>query len=177
MSISSQPTKAELIAVDGGENIKFMFNPNLLAFSRTISLEQAKGAQTETGQNKVSFKHPNPYTLTINNIILDTYETATSVLTHLESFKKAVEFSQGGDGDKKRPPIYIFHWKEKYLRCFVKTLSYKLTLFLPDGTPVRASVDLTLEEVDEPVSKPGQSPSNPSTPQRQKDNRKAKAKK
>jgi hypothetical protein len=174
MSISSQPTKAKLIALDGGETIEFMFNPNLLAFSRTISLEQAKGAQTETGQNKVSFKHPNPYSLTINNIILDTYETATSVLTYIEKFKKAVEFSQGGKGDKKRPPIYLFSWHEDYLRCFVKTLSYKLTLFLPDGTPVRASVDLTLEEVDYPVSKPGQSPSNPSTPQRQKDNRKAK---
>ena len=54
--------KAKLIAVyDGeGEDIEFMFNPNQLAFSRSINLEQAKGSQTKDGNNKVSFKHPNP---------------------------------------------------------------------------------------------------------------------
>jgi len=169
----SQPPKARLIAIDGGETIDFMFNPNQLSFSRSISLEQSQGARTEQGQSKVSFKHPNPYSLTINNILFDTYETGKSVLTYIDKLKKAVEFSEGGEGDKKRPPIYLFNWHEDYLRCFVKTLSYKLTLFLPDGTPVRATVDLTLEEVDYPVSQPGQGASNPSSSQRQKDTRSA----
>ncbi|MGK7926783.1 MAG: hypothetical protein AB4290_16345 [Spirulina sp.] len=35
-------------------------------------------------------------------------------------------------------------------QCFIENLAYKLTLFLPDGTPVRAEIDsLTLKEVDE----------------------------
>ena len=38
-----------------------------------------------------------------------------------------------------------------YLRCcFVEKLSYKLTMFLPNGVPVRATIDsLTLKEIDE----------------------------
>lgn len=146
--------KARLHPLEGGDDIEFMYNPTQLAFSRSISLEQAKGARTEKGHNKVSFKHPNPYSLKISNIVIDTYESGKNALTYINQFKKAVEFSQG-EGENKRPPVYLFVWgKEEHLRCFVKTLSYKLTLFLPDGTPVRAIVDLDLEEVDLPISQP-----------------------
>ena len=155
--------KARLVAVDGGENIEFMFNPNQLDFSRSIDIEQAQGAHTAEGENKTSFKYPNPYSLKISNILLDTYESGTSVLDHVGKFTKAVEFSDSGQGKEKRPPIYLFTWgNERYLRCFVKTLSFKLTLFLPNGTPVRAVLDLSLEQVDSPTPKPGQGTTNPS---------------
>ncbi|HEY9728978.1 MAG TPA: hypothetical protein V6D50_21215 [Chroococcales cyanobacterium] len=156
--------KAKLINTDDRKkSIEFMFNPNLLNFSRTISLEQAPGARTKEGENKTSFKHPNPYSLTINNVILDTYESGKNVLEDVGKFTKAVEFSQGGNGKNQRPPIYVFTWgKERYLRCFIKTLSFKLTLFLPDGTPVRAILDLTLEQVDSPTAKPSQGAPSPS---------------
>ncbi|HAA32043.1 MAG TPA: hypothetical protein DCE56_35490 [Cyanobacteria bacterium UBA8553] len=141
--------KATLIGIDGGENIKFMFNPTEITFSRTISLEQPPGAQTDKGENKVSFKHPNPYSLKISNIIFDTYEEGTSVLNYITKLKAAVEFSKSGEGQSKRPPIYLFTWGDtSYLRCFVKTLTFKLTMFLDNGTPVRASVDLDLEQVE-----------------------------
>lgn len=161
--------KAKLKALDGGEDIEFMFNPNQLALSRTISLEQAQGARTKKGQNKVSFKHPNPYSLKISNLILDTYEQGTSVLDRIKPYKKAVEFTQQG---KERPPTYLFTWgSTEYLRCFVKTLSVKLTLFLPDGTPVRASIDLDLEQVEPPNSQPSQGAPNPNKKQRQSQGR------
>lgn len=49
----------------------------------------------------------------------------------------------------RRPPVYYFIWGEKnYLRCMIENLNYKLTMFLPNGTPVRAMVDLDLKEVD-----------------------------
>ena len=178
--------KAKLIAVyDGeGEDIEFMFNPNQLAFSRSINLEQAKGSQTKDGNNKVSFKHPNPYSLKISNILIDTYETKeANVLDTIKKFKLAVEFvkdgkassgkaprgkakngkAKNGNAQEKRPPIYLFTWGNyNYLRCFVKTFSFKLTMFRPDGTPVRASVDLDLEQVDLPNSQPSQNTPSPS---------------
>ena len=54
--------------------------------------------------------------------------------------------------ESKRTPIYRFVWgSQVYLqRCFIAKLNYKLTLFLPDGTPVRAVIDsLTLKKADE----------------------------
>ena len=161
--------KAMLKAIDNdAEDIEFMFNPNEIAFSRSMSLEQAEGARTDSGQNKTSFKHPNPYGLTINNILFDTYETRKSVLPYVSKFTKAVEFTQEGEGDKKRPPIYLFIWgANKYLRCFVKNFSFKLSLFLPDGTPVRASIDLSLEQVDPPTPAREQGATSPSRGQRE----------
>ena len=162
-------TKAKLIAYEReSEDITFMFNPNALSFSRSMSLEQSPGSRTQSGQTKSSFKHPNPYSLKIDNIILDTYETGKSVLEHVGKFTKAVEFSQKGEGEKMRPPIYTFTWgQQTYLRCFVKSFDFKLTLFLADGTPVRAVISLTLEQVDPPTSPRSQGASNPSAQQRQ----------
>ena len=170
----SQLVKATLMGLKGAKNIDFMFNPNQLAFSRTISLEQSEGARTEKGVNKTSFKHPNPYSLKISGMPIDTYETEESAMNHINKFKKAVEFIDQGEGQKKRPPIYLFTWgQEKYICCFVKTLSYKLTLFLPNGTPVRGTVDLDLEEIDYTIPQPGVSASNQTQTQRQSDSRSA----
>ncbi|NJO12093.1 MAG: hypothetical protein HC873_23510 [Leptolyngbyaceae cyanobacterium SL_1_1] len=38
---------------------------------------------------------------------------------------------------------------------------------MPDGTPVRATVDLSLEQVDSPTPTPGQGTPSPSSGQRQ----------
>jgi hypothetical protein len=51
--------------------------------------------------------------------------------------------------ETRRPPVFYFIWGEKnYMCCMIKQLDYKLTMFLPNGTPVRAMVNITLEEVD-----------------------------
>lgn len=52
----------------------------------------------------------------------------------------------------ERTPHYRFVWGSQVFlrRCAVENLTYKLTLFLPDGTPVRAIIDsLSLKAVDE----------------------------
>ena len=164
-----QLQKAMLKAVNNeAKDIEFMFNPNEISFSRSMSLEQSKGAQTQEGENKVSFKHPNPYSLTINNIIFDTYETGESVLPYVSKFADAVKFTPKGEAKERRPPIYLFTWGDNnYLRCFVKKFDFKLSLFLPNGTPVRASINLSLEQVDQPTPTPNQGASNPSNSQRQ----------
>lgn len=126
-------------------DIKFMFNPTELKFSRQLNYNPSEGARTKEGLNKVNFANPAPCTLSISNIIIDTYEKGGSVTPHIKKFLKSVRFVQG----LQRPPIYIFTWGDyKHLRCFVQSLDYSLTMFLPDGTPVRAKVNLTLKEID-----------------------------
>jgi hypothetical protein len=145
--------KAKLVAQGGGDTIEFMYNPTELEFSRSMNLNSSGGARTDDGVPKISFGSPEPYTLSISNITFDTYETGKSVLTqHIDKFRQSVEFLD----KQERPPIYIFTWgKQQYLRCFVQSLSYKLTMFLPDGTPVRAVVNVTLKEIGETSSAGG----------------------
>ena len=157
--------KAKLISEDGGGTINFMFNPEKLTIKRQLQTNQAKGARTEKGMPKTTFAHPNPSTLTISNILFDTYETGESVMSHIQQFEKALDFISASE---QRPPTYIFTWgNNKYFRCFIEDLTYDLTMFLPDGTPVRAVINsLKLKEVDESVSSNSTGVSNPSSSQR-----------
>jgi hypothetical protein len=148
--------KAKLISQDGGGTIQFMFNPTQLAFNQSINLTKSEGSRTGRGLPKVSFAFPNPCTLTLSEIIFDTYEQGTNVLTHIRQFENALNFASSGQAANKRPPTYVFTWGDhQYIRCFITQLNYTLTLFLPDGTPVRAKLDLTLEEIDESIAQPG----------------------
>lgn len=70
--------------------------------------------------------------------------------------KEISDTLKGIIGEDHRPPIYRFVWGDQvYLRnCFIQSLTYKLTMFLPDGTPVRAVVSgLTLTQATH--KKPG----------------------
>lgn len=153
--------KAKLVAQGGGSDIEFMYNPTELSFSRSMQLNCSGGARTDDGIPKISFGAPEPYSLTVGKITCDTFETGKSVLTeYIDKFRESVDFLS----DTERPPIYIFTWgKQQYMRCFVQSLSYDLTLFLPDGTPVRATVSLTLKEIGETTSSGGSTSSSGSS--------------
>jgi Contractile injection system tube protein len=72
----------------------------------------------------------------------------------------------------ERTPLYSFVWGSHiHLRCcLVEKLTYKLTLFLPDGTPVRAVIEsLSLKETDEPEPSVLGIPIQPSLLLRQQD--------
>jgi Contractile injection system tube protein len=148
--------KAKLIPKDNGfQTIEFMFNPTEILFEKDVVTSENQGARTQDkGQAKVGFANISPYKVTINKILFDTYETGESVLEYIDKFRNAVQFDKKlVDEKKERPPLYTFTWgKNQYLRCcFIEKLTYKLTMFLPDGTPVRATIDsLTLKEADEP---------------------------
>ncbi|MEL7039554.1 MAG: hypothetical protein AAFO04_28675 [Cyanobacteria bacterium J06592_8] len=146
----TQLVKATLKCQDSAPDIIFMFNPGELVFEGVVETSDNPGSRSQDrGIPKVSFSHTKAYKVTINNILFDTYEAGTNVVTtFIEPFRKAVEFAKG----KERPPIYMLIWgNQVYLRrCFIEQLNYKLTMFLSDGTPVRAVIDsLTLKEVED----------------------------
>ena len=149
---SGNLVKARLMS-DEAPEIEFMFNPTELVFERSIATKAGDATRTGKGIPKVSFSHIEACKITINKIIIDTYEKGESVNEYINKIKKAVEFVSG----KERPPIYTFMWGGQIhlKRCFIDKITYKFTMFLPDGTPVRAVIDsLTLKESDETEPSP-----------------------
>ncbi|HIH44103.1 MAG TPA: LysM peptidoglycan-binding domain-containing protein [Candidatus Methanoperedenaceae archaeon] len=53
------------------------------------------------------------------------------------------------DSDLHAPPICRFIWGDFQFQCIIEKTSKKFTMFLPDGTPVRATVNVTLKEYRE----------------------------
>ena len=162
--------KATLDSLDGDNySFTFMYNPTSISVSRKVNVSENDGSTTEDqGIPKVSFAHPKATTISIKDIIFDTYENSSDrdVGNKIKKLIQTVKFIQG----KKRPPVYVFRWGNiNYLYCYVESVDYQLTLFLPNGTPVRAKASISLKEVD-----PYQSLSNPppqSTSQRSIDTR------
>ncbi|MGI0485764.1 hypothetical protein ACN4EK_10030 [Pantanalinema rosaneae CENA516] len=135
-----------------GSEIVFQFNPESLSFSRSMEIDTNKqGRASDTGIKKIAFAGPTALTISISNITFDTYETGADVYeTYIKKLLETVKFSIFDTRIRaRRPPIYYFVWKHNYLRCFVEKLDFKLTMFLADGTPVRATANLSLKGVTE----------------------------
>ncbi|PZD71823.1 hypothetical protein C1752_04559 [Acaryochloris thomasi RCC1774] len=143
-------TKAKLevySALSGNpKEIEFMFNPSELEFTRQVAWHSDRGNRSSTLLPKVNFSGVDPYTCTLQNLLFDTYETKKSVLAeHINNIKEGVTAKSSAIS---RPPVYTLMWSEKYFHCVMTSLNYRLTLFLEDGTPVKAIVNIGLQEVD-----------------------------
>lgn len=57
------------------------------------------------------------------------------------------------DGNVPSPPFVLFSWGHVTLHAFVKQVSVKYTLFKPDGTPIRATASLALQEIPQKLAK------------------------
>ena len=137
------------------KDIEFMFNPSELDFTRQINWNHDVGNRGTTLLPKVNFSGVEPYSFTLQNLLFDTYETKKSVLKeYIDNIKKGATARSNA---RTRPPVYILTWRDSYFHCVITSLNYRLTLFLPDGTPVKASVNIGLQEVD-PNNLPGGNP-------------------
>ncbi|MGF1522175.1 MAG: hypothetical protein ACFBSF_07655 [Leptolyngbyaceae cyanobacterium] len=156
--------KAILKNRDGGKDIQFMFNPKELSFQNNVDTADNPGARSErTGRPKVSFSNIPPKTITIANILFDTFETGKDVVDlYIKAFEEATRFING----KQRPPVYCFLWGKQYLEyCFIEQVNYKLTKFSKTGVPVRAIIDnLTLKETEKPTDDRSSSPATQANP-------------
>lgn len=141
--------KAELMPLPGepGEKIEFMYNPTLLTFTRTVDWKSEQGNRGISALPKVNFSGVKPYLLTLNQVVFDTYEIRKSVID--EYIKKIRQGVESPNAQDQRPPVYWLVWgQRKSFPCVMTRLTYKLDMFLPDGTPVRALVDISLQEVE-----------------------------
>jgi len=53
------------------------------------------------------------------------------------------------DSHLHAPPICIFIWGAFIFQCIIERVSKKFTMFLPEGVPVRATLNVTLKEYRE----------------------------
>jgi hypothetical protein len=143
----AQLEKAKLVGYNGeAPNIELMFNPKEVSFTRTVQWQSQQGNRGTSLLPKVNFSGVDPYKFTLKQLIFDTYETKESVMKYIDIIKKGVETIERAPD--QRPPVYIFTWGSEYFHCVITSLTYNLTMFLTDGTPVRAIVDISLQEVD-----------------------------
>jgi nucleoid-associated protein YgaU len=128
--------------------IPFQFNPKELSIQKSAKWERkpARGAKTA---GPPEFTGADPCKLTLE-IFFDASDTLDgSVVARVEQlFACCVPTDQSVAKKKASPPLVVLHWgKVTSFAAFVTSVQAKYTLFTPDGTPIRATCSVALEEM------------------------------
>lgn len=132
-----------------GMDVKFQFNPATLSTKQENTFEKKENNQTASG---IEYKSTGPVCLQIPDMIFDTYETRKSVRSeYIDKLEALMTYIK----DTHVLPVIVFNWGEfsgssKHnpdYAFFMKGLDVEYSLFLPDATPVRAKVKVSLEQI------------------------------
>src|SRR5438874_2552795 len=131
-------------AEDVDAYIEVCFNPKEYSLDKTVEWDSEK-AFSDAPQPE--FKAPKPMTLSVV-LQFDTYEERVSVrdkwvrriekLTMMTGKVKNEQKPTKIEKQKLRPPVILFIWGRFTFKGVVESLAQKYTMFLSDGTPVRA---------------------------------------
>ena len=158
--------EASIVNIETGKEIKCMFCPKEYTISKTNSWGGVAGKGNNTSDPE--FKRGEPATLTMD-LFFDTYETKKDVrkeytdkiwklmlvdpeLTHPCAKEQnpnnlpseANTSLQQATAPLPRPPLCKFIWGKTWsFTAVITSITQNYTLFLPDGTPVRAKLAVT----------------------------------
>jgi len=162
--VSEQLAKAEIQSVEknAGTPIKCMFNPKEYVFAKKNkwSPGKAKGGNVP----EFEFGGGDPATLTLQ-LFFDTFETGKDVRKeHTDGVWKLMMIDEGltdHTTQKGRPPKVRFQWGKAWsFEAVITSVTQKFTLFKEDGTPVRATLDVSFQQVVDELFYPKQNPSS-----------------
>lgn len=128
---------------ESGENVVEKYIKSLIAAVRFVG-------SVEGSPNAFIGGLPSPIQDTVNTQLSSVSKGISNPISKLTNALS--RDPKSSEKPNQSPPVYRFVWGDQvYLRrCFLEKLNYKLTMFLPDGTPVRAVIDsLVLREIDE----------------------------
>ncbi len=141
-------------ATDADSVIDVCFNPKEYSLEKSVEWDADKAFADAPVPE---FKAPKPMTLSVT-LQFDTYEERVNVRDKwVRSIEKLAFMKQQlpKDGTKSsksekqkyRPPVILFVWGRFSFKGVIESLSQKYTMFLSDGTPVRAECALKIRNV------------------------------
>lgn len=152
--------KAFIENLDTGERISVLFNPKEYRISKSNSWP----SYATSGGNlpNTVFGGGMPAQMSVQ-LFFDTYDEKMDVRRHTNKIAKLMEvkIQEEGEGRKLRPPKVKFHWGLSWtFKAVILSMTTNFTLFLPTGTPVRATVDVTFQQIEDEKAFPGQNPTS-----------------
>ena len=137
-----------------------MFNPFEYSVSKSNSYEE-KG-RNNSNVPQVEFKKAGPQVLRLR-LDFDTYEENKDVSLVTSKLWKLMESKTRREGNrdvKVPPPEVAFEWGVFRFVAVITEMTQRFTLFTMDGTPVRASVDVSFTQHKDVNDYPNQNPTS-----------------
>lgn len=151
---------AMIINRNTGASVACMFNPYEYTLSKQNQYEQAP----TKGRNipLTRFRQGGAQTLSLR-LMFDTYALRSDVrllTAPLWTMMQVDESRADPRTGKSEPPHVIFQWGAFQFEAVITKLDEKATLFMQDGTPVRAVVTIGLQQVLDETQHAGQNPTS-----------------
>jgi nucleoid-associated protein YgaU len=138
---------AVIVNKDTNETVRFMFNPHEYTLTKQNRWERGE----TKGKNvpRIKFTQGGAQTLKLQ-LFFDTYAAGSDVREHTDPLWRMMMVNPDKTNprsNKSEPPPVSFQWGGLTFDAVITNMTQKYTLFLKDGTPVRTTVDITLEQL------------------------------
>nr|WP_238355847.1 peptidase M23 [Kribbella sandramycini] len=134
--------------------IAFQFNPNELTVRKAAkwNSEPGRGAKKAAPPE---FQGPEPGKLTVEMFFDATDTMNDAVVKAVKALFECCAPTDTSMGKNKPvPPLVVFHWGAlDFFPSFITSVTAKYTLFTPEGTPVRATCTVDLQEMPAQTAK------------------------
>ena len=151
---------ATIVNKDTDEVVRCMFNPH--EYTLTKQNRWQRGETKGKNVPRIKFSQGGAQTLKLQ-LFFDTYAESTDVREHtnpLWTMMMVNTDKTNPRSNKSEPPPVSFQWGGLQFDAVITTLTQKFTLFLKDGTPVRTTVDISLEQLGDEDDHPRQNPTS-----------------
>lgn len=159
-------TKATITNEDTKEVIQCLFNPTEYTITKTNSWQSNR----VVGKNvpKLDFTGGESRTLQME-LFFDVYEKeggdVRDYINKLWKLTMTNDEKKNPKTKRSRPPLCLFQWGGNWhFKAAVTSLSVRYTLFREDGTPVRATANVTFQEAEDPNLQKGTNPTSYAEP-------------
>lgn len=140
--------KAEIKIIEGvkqDDSIVCRFNPSEVSIKNQPSYGQNKTAGDD--QQEIQFENRQSDELSVE-LYFDTSEELEDVR---DKYTKRIAYLTRTDEKAKEPPTVRFIWGSGFnFKSKVTAVDTTITMFMPDGTPVRARSSVTFKRVEPP---------------------------
>ncbi len=144
----------------GGVSVACMFNPFEYTVTKTNTYKEERSNRSDVPG--FEFEKAGPQALKLS-LVFDTFEEGEDVSRETNKLWKLMESKTRREGNRNRkvpPPEVAFEWGVFRFVAVITTMMQKFTLFKPDGTPVRASVQVTFTQHKDLNDYPNQNPTS-----------------
>jgi nucleoid-associated protein YgaU len=142
-----------------GNRIDFMFNPKEYTIKKSASWEHkvAKGARPTAIPE---FKGSAQRELSMEILLDSTYTGHRSIQTDVDLLFSCLQPTLiSVIAEEPSPPFVLFGWGENIaFLAYMESVTAKYIMFLPDGTPIRASCSISMKEI--PIGLASQNPTS-----------------
>ncbi len=139
--------KMHIIGLENGVDVTAQYNPKEVGLDKSVPWQKGKNSKANTPD--LEFTSADGRSLSVE-LFFDTYEEQGDVHAKYVAklLKLAEVMDENGSEEKKRPTRVKVKWGTAMppFEGVLESVSIKYTMFLPNGTPVRATCSCKFKE-------------------------------